>query len=201
MRRFAPLFALTALAAAGFASAHADDAAAGEPDRKQVRIFRMEHGAGGVHTLGDLEAVEGDRVKIDDLDGMLPGETRSYYTEGGKEVLVTRGDDADDYTLEVDGRTVELGKVGQSLDLVHLDDEALAGTRRIVVREHAAQGDEASDAEAIEKDVMVIAQHALALDAGEGGEAPVIIEIVGGAEGKQLRRVVVLQVKENEEGH
>lgn len=203
MRRLAPLFALTTLAAAGFTVAHAADDAA-EPGRKQVRIVRMEHGAGGahagLHALGDLEEIEGDRLKIDDLDSLLPGETRSYYTDGGKEVIVTRGE-GEAVTLEVDGKKVELGRTAEALALAHLDGEAAEGTRRIVVRHHAAEGGEGAGGEAIEKDVMVIARQALAEGTAEGGEPPVIIEIVGDSEGKQERRVVVLRVKGGGEGN
>jgi hypothetical protein len=193
MRKTLTAAALVALTALAIGAAHAGEESA--PERK--RIVWLEHGAAGGHA--EMAEIEGDRVKIEDLDTLLPGESRSYYTEANREVVVTRGE-GDRYTVEVEGKKVEIG--GELDELAALNGVATTGEageqRRIVVhRQHRAEGDAAAaegEATKVERDVVVRMAHGLAAVETEGGEPPVVIEIVGGDEGKVERRIVVLRL-------
>src|SRR5262245_63336629 len=51
----------------------------------------------------------GDQVEIDDLAELQVGESRSYPTESGKTVIVTR--DEQGYELDLDGKTMRIGEL------------------------------------------------------------------------------------------
>lgn len=186
MRRTLTAVALTALTAAAMTAASAEEAA-----QKQVRRFVVAHHGEGENALPDLATLEGDRLKIEDLATLLPGESRSYATESGREVLVTRGE-GERYTLEVEGKTIEIGGEREELLAAH----AGAGERRVIIRHQAKEGEAAAGETTVEEDVVMLAPHA-GLTAGEdGGEPPVIIEIVDEAEGRKEHRFVVLRLGE-----
>ena len=88
----AALFATALIAVAGVAIA--DD-----PEVHIEREFK-------VLVDGDAEAIE---VDIDDME---VGETRQHFTDSGKEVLITKTEDG--HTLEIDGKTIEIGGEGHA---------------------------------------------------------------------------------------
>ena len=176
-----------ALTAASFAAANAGEPAAGEPQQTR-KVVRLHHAGAGEHALPDLATMEGDRLKIEDLSTLLPGESRSYWTESGREVLVSRGD-GDRYTVEVEGKKVEIG--GELEDVLALHGEAGEGGQRRIVVHHEKKAGEGETA-TVERDVVRMAPLALP----EGAEPPVIVEIVDEADGKKERRVIVLRLDE-----
>ena len=193
MRNALPVLALTALTAGALATARAE-----EPGKQEVRrVVRLHHGAEADHALPDLAALEGDRVTIDDLATLLPGESRSYYTESGREVVVTRGE-GERTTLEVAGKTIEIGGEQEELAMLGLPGEGEG--KRMIVRRHRQDDDDAEvtadgEGQTIEEDVVIALPHEL-LGVDAEGEPPVIIEIVDASEGKEERRVVVLRLAE-----
>jgi hypothetical protein len=188
MTRLAAAFAFFAAFALSLGVAYAHDTA--QVPSKQRRVVVVEAAAGD-HSVPDLATLEGDRVTIEDAATILPGETRSYYTDGGREVLVTRGE-GERLTIEVDGKKVELG--GEIEELAHLSGPGTGGgERRVIVRHHDKS--DAGDAEGAEVSEEIEVELAHAADGVEGGEPPVIVEIVDEADGRVQRRVVVLQSK------
>jgi hypothetical protein len=73
---------------------------------------------------------DGDRIEIDDLAELEVGESRSYATDSGKPVTVTR--DPNGYTLELDGKTMRIGA----------GEEFASGARRFRRHEFEHAGDE-----------------------------------------------------------
>ena len=202
MRR--ALIVLTIAAAAAAAAATVTRAGeAGEPRQVQRKVVRLHAGGEAIPGMPDVDTMEGDRLKIEDLAELLPGEARSYYTESGREVVVTRGE-GERYTLEVEGKKVVLGGEAEAELLALHGAGGEGGERRIIVHHRkdaglpgdAAEAGEAGEAgeATVEKDVVTITPHAGA--ALEGGEPPVIVEIVSEAEGKVEKRVVVLRLDE-----
>lgn len=55
----------------------------------------------------------GDRVEIGDLDELEVGDSRSYSTESGKPVVVTR--DENGFEVDLDGKTVRIGDGAEGL--------------------------------------------------------------------------------------
>ena len=137
--------ALTIAAALAVPALRAEEGA--EAPQQVRKVVRFHHSAEG-GALPDLATLEGDRVLIEDLAELLPGESRSYSTESGREVVVTR----------IEGEV-----------------------------ERAATA---------EKEFVVIAPHGARTAGEEGGEPPVIVEIVDEAEGKVERRIIVLRLDE-----
>ena len=196
MRR--ALIVLTIAAAAAAAAATVTRAGeAGEPRQVQRKVVRLHAGGEAIPGMPDVDTMEGDRLKIEDLAELLPGEARSYYTESGREVVVTRGE-GERYTLEVEGKKVVLGGEAEAELLALHGAGGEGGERRIIVhhrKDAGLPGDAAEAGEAtVEKDVVTITPHVGA--ALEGGEPPVIVEIVSEAEGKVEKRVVVLRLDE-----
>jgi hypothetical protein len=192
MRTTLTVFALTALTAAAITGARAEEPTE-EPTRRQLKIVRMQHGEGG-HVLPDIATLEGDRVKIEDAASLLPGESRSYWTDAGREVVLTRGE-GKGYTVEVEGKKIEIGGDHEELLAAH----GAAGARQIIVRHEAKEGDAATGGTAAEtQDVLVMARQALAATE-EGGEPPVIIELVDDNGGELTRQVVVIRLAEPSE--
>src|ERR1044072_6811675 len=114
--------ALTAAAILGTAAAHA-----GEPQEKQVQQRRGGgHAAPRGHgpapppppptppahrpaALPDPSQTPGDHLKVEDLASCAPGESRSYTTEGGAEVTITRAQEGERYTLRSGEKQIEIG--------------------------------------------------------------------------------------------
>ena len=96
---------------------------------------------------------EDDRLVIDDLDTLKPGESRTYLTENGKSILATR--DEQGVELDVDGRKIRLADDPETLPgagtshftmrRIEVDDDG--GTRLRIERQGAPAGD---DLQAIE---------------------------------------------------
>ena len=87
-----------ALLSAGGAAGVATVAFAGHDEgqeRKRVTKFVFDNGGG-------------DAIEIDDLDEIQVGESRTYTTESGKSVFVTR--DEKGYELEIDGEKMRIGE-------------------------------------------------------------------------------------------
>lgn len=186
--------ALTAALAITALTLAASVAVAGEEtETKQVRRVMVHggHAGAGDHAaltakMEDPAQIDGDHLKIVDLDSLLPGESRSYFTEEGREVTVTRGE-GEQFTLEVAGKTV---KIGGELE----EMSELAGGRKVVIeREHDEQSGEGG--EEVEKNVVIM-RHGPGHE-GEPKGRPVVIEIVGEeSDERQERRVLVLHVGE-----
>jgi hypothetical protein len=172
------------------ATARAGAAPAGHPDHVQRIVIRHgDHDA--KMTLPDPAQIPGDHLKIDDLDTFSPGETRTYVSENGKDVTVTRLEgDGDRYSLTVDGREIELGG--------RLEEMAIPGGRgeskRIVIRREAKAGD---GGEEIEEEATIGAPMADLLVATDG-PPPLVIEIVGEKDGKVTKQVIVLREKQEQ---
>jgi hypothetical protein len=186
--------ALSVAAVATLATLAVTAAQAHEPgDHKVQRRVIVAHG--GDHGLpgkiGDPSQIEGDHLKIDDLESLLPGESRAYSTEEGREVTVTRRE-GERYTIEVEGKTVEIGGEAELAALAGGDP----GEERIVVRRRLHEGDAAGET-AGELREMEVADEVLALGTGDGeGTRPVVIEIAGAeVDGRQERRVIVLRTQ------
>jgi hypothetical protein len=77
---------------AAMAAAAADAPEAPESNREMVVVY---------------DAGDGDRLEIDDLDELEIGDSRTYHTNSGKPVTVTR--DEKGYELELDGKKLKIG--------------------------------------------------------------------------------------------
>jgi hypothetical protein len=182
------LTAFTLIAATAFA---ATTAAADEPAKKrEVRRMVLRDGdhAGLPHQVVDPSQIEGDHLKIEDLASLLPGESRSYNTEEGREVTVTRRE-GERFDLTVGGKTITIGG----------EHEMVPGPHKIVIRRQHAPGEDGGEERTVELEdelITVLPGHDLA--PGDGPR-PVVIEIVDAAEeGKQERRVIVLRLPEQQ---
>ncbi|HXT21921.1 MAG TPA: hypothetical protein VN923_14315 [Thermoanaerobaculia bacterium] len=201
MQRQLTTLALTLAAAATLVTAAAR---AGEPQGKQEkqedRVQRMVivHGAPGEHAaaLPDAAQIPGDYLRVDDLASYGAGESRSYTSESGAEVTITRAKDGGErYTLGFNGKQIEIGGTPEEL--------ALAGTggmgRRIVIRhQDKAGGNVSEDVE--EKRTLGGLPPADLLVAGDG-RPPLVVEIVGEKDGKATRQVIVLKSVEKAESN
>jgi len=116
--RFILLLAALPLAAAALLWAAAGSPAnAGEPERtRDVKLIL----AGGAD----------DQLRIDDLDTLEVGESRTYVTDSGKNVIAIR--DADGVELDVDGKKI---RVGADLKKIHEDAGQRFVMKRMVVAE------------------------------------------------------------------
>lgn len=191
MRRELTALALATVAVLGTAAA----ASAGEPQEKQVRQMVIVHAASGDHAdaraLPDPSQIPGDHLKIEDLASYAAGESRSYTTEGGAEVTITRAEKGERYTLRANGKEIELG--GDPAEM------ALAGGgegKRIVIRHEVKDKD---GAEQIEEERTVGGPAMDLLTVAGDGPPPLVVEIVGEKDGKQTRQVVVLKTVEKTE--
>jgi hypothetical protein len=73
-------------------------------------------GDGDAHHHEEVKMiVNGETINLD-LDDLAEGETRQFFTNSGKEVVVTR--EADGLNLSVDGEEIELGGPGRHV-MVH----------------------------------------------------------------------------------
>jgi hypothetical protein len=181
--------ALTALAAAAVTRA-------GDEPARHVRHIVIAHPGhpGAAEELPDPAQIPGDHLKIDDLDTLAVGESRSYTTEGGSEVTITR--------LEGDGNRYKLGAGGSEIEIGGAAREmALPGNgaeKRIVIR-HAVKskdGDELIEEEQTIGDADGPAGPIADLLVVEGGPPPLVVEIVGDRDGKATRQVIVLRTVE-----
>lgn len=196
MHRKLTALALATTAAVGLAAL----ASAGEPQEKKVERRIVVHGAPGAHAAGlpDPAQIPGDHLKIEDLASYAPGESRSYTTESGAEVTITRAADGGErYTLNAHGKQIEIGGAPDELDLAAGDG---AVDKRIIVRRHAEAG--AEGAEEIEIDEERTTGGPIAdLLVADDGAPPLVVEIAGEKDGKATRQVIVLKVVEKNEAN
>ena len=108
-RQLTAAFALATVAVLGTAAA----ARAAEPQEKQVRQMVIVHGAPGSEhaaALPDPSQIPGDHLKIEDLASYAAGESRSYTTESGAEVTITRAEKGERYTLRAGEKEIQIGR-------------------------------------------------------------------------------------------
>jgi hypothetical protein len=188
---------LTALALAAVATLGTTAALrAGEPQENQVQQRRViVHAAPGheaAAALPDPSQIPGDHLKVEDLASYAPGESRSYTTEGGAEVTITRAEKGERYTLRAGEKEIELG--GDPAEL------ALAGGagegKRVIIRHEVKSKD---GAEEVEEEKIVGGPGLDILTAAGDGPPPLVVEIVGEKDGKPMRQVVVLKTVEKVE--
>jgi hypothetical protein len=186
------LTALTLATTAAFGLATL--ARAGDPQEKKVERRIIVHGAPGEHAaLPDPAQIPGDHLKVEDLASYAPGESRSYTTESGAEVTITRATEGERYTLRANGKEIEIGGAPHELALATGDG---AAGKRVIVRHHAKKG--ADGAEEIEEERTIGGPVADLLVAGDG-PPPLVVEIVGEQDGKVRRQVIVLKTVEKTE--
>ena len=187
MRRQLTAFALATVAVLGTTAA----ARAGEPQEKQVRQMVIVHGAPGSEhaaALPDPSQIPGDHLKVEDLASYAAGESRSYTTEGGAEVTITRAEKGERYTLRANGKEIELGGDPAEMALA-----AGGEGKRIVIRHEVKSTD---GAEQVEEERTVGGPAMDLLTVAGDGPPPLVVEIVGEKDGKQTRQVVVLKTVE-----
>jgi hypothetical protein len=177
-------------AAASIAAARAGESA---PQQQHVEKIVIRHGGNGgdAKTLPDPSQIPGDHVKIDDLASLAAGESRTYTSEGGKDVVVTRLEgEAERYTLTANGHTMPIGG-DPMLTVAGLPGGA--EEKRIVIRHEKkadANGEVTEDVETTGgPDVDIVT-------AAGDGPPPLVIEIDGEKDGKVTRQVIVLREKE-----
>jgi hypothetical protein len=184
-------FALALVVAA--ASIAAVRAAQSEPQQQHVEKIVIRHGGhgGDAKALPDPSQIPGDHLKIDDLASLAAGESRTYTSEGGKDVVVTRLEgEGERYTLTANGHTMPLGG-----DPMALAAGLPGGTeeRRIIIRHEKksdASGQVTEDVETTGGPDVDI------LTAAGDGPPPLVIEIDGEKDGKVTKQVIVLREKE-----
>jgi len=170
-------------------------ARAGEPQEKQVQQRIMVHAAPGheAAALPDPSQIPGDHLKVDDLASYAAGETRSYTTEGGAEVTITRAEKGERYTLRSGDKQIEIGGGGpEELALATAAGEG----KRVVIRHEVKSKD---GAEEVEEEKIVGGPELDILTAAGDGPPPLVVEIVGDKDGKAMRQVIVLKTVEKVE--
>ncbi|HXT21472.1 MAG TPA: hypothetical protein VN923_12025 [Thermoanaerobaculia bacterium] len=190
-RQLTAAFALATVAVLGTAAA----ARAAEPQEKQVRQMVIVHGAPGAEhaaALPDPSQIPGDHLKIEDLASYAAGESRSYTTESGAEVTITRAEKGERYTLRANGKEIELGGDPAEMAL------AAGGDGKHVVIRHEVKSKDG--AEQVEEERAVGGPAMDLLAAAGDGPPPLVVEIVGEKDGKQTRQVIVLKTVEKTEG-
>lgn len=189
MPRQLTAFVLATVAVLGTTAA----ARAGEPQEKQVRQMVIVHGTPGSEhaaALPDPSQIPGDHLKVEDLASYAAGESRSYTTESGAEVTITRAEKGERYTLRANGKEIELG--GDPAETAMAGGEG----KRIVIRHEVKSKD---GAEQVEEERTVGGPAMDLLTAAGDGPPPLVVEIVGEKDGKQTRQVVVLKTVEKTE--
>jgi hypothetical protein len=177
----AALALAAAVTLAGAAAGRAED-----PPTKKVERIVIVHGDPGHDQAAppDPATISGDHLKIDDLEGLAAGESRTYATESGREVSLTRHEGAGErYTIAVDGHQIEIGGLA-----------AMAGgpgMKHVIVRRQLGDKDGKQE---VEEEVTTGPMPDIAVEAG--GTPPVVIEIVGEQDGKVTKRVIVLRTDE-----
>ena len=195
MHRKLTALALATTAALGVAAL----ARAGEPQEKKVERRIIVHGAPGAHAAGlpDPAQIPGDHLKVEDLASYAPGESRSYTTESGAEVTITRAEEGERYTLSANGKQIEIGGEPDELALATGDG---AGGKRIIVRHRDKAGDDGAQEVEIDEKRTIGGPMADLLVEGDG-PPPLVVEIVGEQDGKATRQVIVLKVVEKTESN
>ena len=193
MRRHLTAFALATAAVVVTAAA----VRAGEPQDKQVRQMVIVHGVPGAEhaaALPDPAQIPGDHLKVEDLASYAPGESRSYTTESGAEVTITRAQQGERYTLRANGKEIELGGGPEEMALA-----AGGEGKRVVIRHDVKSKD---GAEQVEEERAVGGPGFDILTAAAGdGPPPLVVEIVGEKDGNATRQVVVLKTVEKAESN
>ncbi len=196
MHRKLTALALATTAALGVAAL----ARAGEPQEKKVERRIIVHGAPGAHAAGlpDPAQIPGDHLKVEDLASYAPGESRSYTTESGADVTITRAADGGErYTLSANGKQIEIG--GAPDELAFATGDGTDG-KRIIVRHQAKKGADGAEEVEIDEERTTGGPIADLLLDGDGAP-PLVVEIVGEKDGKATRQVIVLKVVEKNESN
>ena len=188
MHRQLSALALATVAVLGTAAT----ARAGEPQDKQVQRMVIVHGAPGEHAAAvpDPSQIPGDHLKVEDLAAYAPGESRSYTTEGGAEVTITRAQEGERYTLRWGKEQIEIGGGAPELAL-----GAGAEGKRVVIRHQV----ESKDGDEQVEEERTVGGPALDLMVAGDGPPPLVVEIVGEKDGKTTRQVIVLKSVEKVE--
>ena len=172
--------AAVALAGALLAPAVAARAAeAGEDAKATKLVLRL-----------DRDGSE-DRLVVEDLGALAPGETRSFDTESGRPVTVTR--DEDGWQLDVDGKKLRVAAPGAPGEddafvahRVHVEDGAGRHKAMVVVTDESEPG---------EAKVRVVrrigpgGEHAFAFTHGDGA-APFVEHLVARLESNEKFRAL-----------
>ena len=170
-------------------------ARAGEPQEKKVERRIIVHGAPGAHAAGlpDPAQIPGDHLKVEDLASYAPGESRSYTTESGAEVTITRAEDGGErYTLSAHGKQVEIGDA--LAERAFATGDGAVG-KRIIVHHRDKAGDAGAQEVEIDEKRTIGGPMADLLVEGDG-PPPLVVEIVGEKDGKATRMVVVVKTTE-----
>jgi len=185
-------FAL-ALVAAAASIAAASRAAENAPQQQHVEKIVIRHGGNGgdAKALPDPSQIPGDHLKIADLASLAAGESRTYTSEGGKDVVVTRLEgEGERYTLNANGHAMSIG--GDPMLTVAGLPGGTEG-KRIVIRHEKkadANGEVTEDVETTGgPDIDIVT-------AAGDGPPPLVIEIDGEKDGKVTKQVIVLREKE-----
>jgi hypothetical protein len=186
MHRPLTAFALVTVAALGAAAAHA-----GEPQDKQVQQrMVIVHRAPGhdAAAIPDPSQIPGDHLKVDDLATYAPGESRSYTSEGGAEVTITRAAEGERYTLRSGEKEIEIGAGGPA----ELALAAAGEGKRVIVRHEVKSKD---GAETVEEEQTAGGPGLPDIDLLVGGDGPppLVVEIAGQKDGKPTRQVIVVK--------
>lgn len=129
--------------------------------------------AGEGHVERHLKLALGDPadVLVIEDDDMEPGETRQFFTESGKEVVITRTEEG--RTIEIEGKTIEIPE--NPANFVFSGEE---GVRKVIVKEmHTVDGD---------------AHHAFRFHTGDENEGPHVMVLHRGLPSKHLAESGVL---------
>jgi hypothetical protein len=196
MTRIHTALALAALTLTAAVAARADDAPVVHKqttqDRQVQQIVIRHGGEKGEATALDAASIPGDHLRIDDLATLAAGDSRTYTTEGGKEVTVAaKGNDR--YTLGIGDHSIEIGAEPEAVPA--------DGAHHVIVRKEVTADGKQTE----ERQVIVGAPgESMPADpviAGNGGADTVVIEIVGQKDGKEDRRLVVLRTLEKKDTH
>lgn len=163
--------------------------AEGKPEQHKVKrvVIHAPHGA--ATAMPDPSQIPGDHLKIEDLDTLVAGESRTYTSEGGQEVTITRREgEGERYTLAAGGEQIEIG-AGHVMELVGGEGTA----HKIVVRHEVMTKD---GEQTVEEDTEVTGGPAIDFLVSTGGKPPLVIDIVRDRDGKKLRQVIVLKVED-----
>lgn len=110
-----------------------------------------EHAEGESHEHSLALLLDGESETLTlDVDDLEVGETRQFFTEGGKEVVVTRTEDG--YDLTVDGKEINIGGEGH-YTMLHGDHDAKVMIKKLISGESHGYHFITGDGEDVEIDV------------------------------------------------
>lgn len=176
------------LAAALTCATAAAGRAEGKPEQHKVKRV-IVHAPHGAMAMPDPAQIPGDHLKIEDLDTLAAGESRTYTSEGGQDVTITRREgEGERYTLDAGGEQIEIGS-GHEMELVGGEG---AG-QKIVIRHEIKSKD---GEQTVEEEKVVTGGPAVDFLVSTEGKPPLVIDIVRDRDGKKLRQVIVLKVND-----